>query len=474
MEFLIALFAIAGLVWLVPVIQRGRLIAVALAMLGLGTVFGPDFFHLNGPIQLSIDRVVWLGMFPLAAILWRRGMIQFPRLHRIDYLLLGFVGWSFISAALGDPPPTGTPPVARWLFYILMPAGMYAIARSNRIQQDEVHWISRSAILLAVYLAVTAVLEIRGLHWAVFPKFIINAEQWEFFGRGRGPLMNPSGNGILMSIGLVATSIGMVFAAGRHKLVYLVLTLMILVGVYATLTRSAWMGGVAAIGVVLFVHSSRWQRVLALAVVVLIGGASVAGLKDQLVRLKRDKNLTAEDAEKSLKLRPLLAVVAWEMFKDRPLVGHGYGHYFANNDPYHSERGYELPLEHARTYAQHNVFLSILVDTGLIGFSLFTSTLLMLAGIGWRLAREARQKCEARWVGLMMLGSIIAYVCNGMFQDVMIIPMIHMFLFFLAGVTVTVYQTGLTAVHSIDRTRMSLNSAHIGAPACNWSASKPL
>ena len=221
------------------------------------------------------------------------------------------------------------------------------------------------------------------------------------------------------------------------------MTLIVLAGLYATLTRSAWMGGIAAIGLVAFIHSARWQRVLALAMVLLVGGASVAGLKDQLVRLKRDKNLTAEDAEKSMKLRPLLAVVSWEMFKDHPIKGHGFGHYFAHNDAYHNDRSYEMPLEQARTYAQHNVFLSLLVDTGLVGFSMFALWLLMLAGIGWKLARQVRDRPESRWVGLLSLGAMIAYFCNGMFQDVLIIPMVHMFLFFIAGVSVTVFQHGV-------------------------------
>ncbi len=446
MEFLIALFAIAGLVWLVPVIQNGRLIVVAMAVLGLGTVFGPSFFHIDGPIQLSVDRMLWFGMFALAVVGLRLGYAHLPSLHRVDVLVIGIVLWTLVSAISSKHVTAGPPPSARWLFYMLMPAGMYLIARLIDIRNLDVRWMLGGSIALGIYLALTALFEIYGFHSLVYPKFITDPETWEFYGRGRGPLMNPSGNGILMSIALVATSIGLVYSGWRGKFVYGLLTLILFAGVYATLTRSAWMGGIAAVGIVAFMHSPRWQRVLALSIVVLIGGASVAGFKDQVVRMKRDKNLTAEDAEKSMKLRPLLAVISWEMFKDRPIVGHGYGHYFAHNDPYHSDRSYDLPLESARTYAQHNVFLSILVDTGLIGFSLFVGWLMMLCGMGWQLARRADAKPESRWVGLLILGTMLAYFCNGMFQDVMIIPMVHMFLFFLAGVAVTVYQRGLVVV----------------------------
>ena len=51
------------------------------------------------------------------------------------------------------------------------------------------------------------------------------------------------------------------------------------------------------------IHAPRWVRVMGLAAVVMLGGAMALGLKDQLVRLKRDKHLTAADAEKSMQTR---------------------------------------------------------------------------------------------------------------------------------------------------------------------------
>lgn len=443
MEFLIAVFSIATLVWLVPVIRSGRLIVIAMLVLGVGTVFGPAFFAIDGPIQISLDRVLWGAMFGLAAIGWRMGEVQFPKLTRMDWMVVGMVGWFFVRHLGGGTIPDGSSPTARWLFYIMMPAGMYAIARLVTIYQQDVRWMVGGLIGMGVYLAVTAVMEVYGVHGLVFPRYIVNSEVWEFYGRGRGPLLNPSGNGFLISIAVTAACVSFVYAGRRGKLVYAIVAGVLLIGVYATLTRSAWMGGVGAIGLVAMVYSPRWVRVLGLIAVLMLGGSLVMGLKDQLVQIKRDKNLTAADAQKSIALRPLLAIVAWEMFQDQPVVGHGFGHYFAHKDPYHSIRSYDLPLETARPYHQHNVFLSILVDTGLVGLLLFAGWMAMLIGNAWHLARERSKKPEVRYIGLIMLGTLIAYASNGMFQDVLIIPMTHMYLFFIAGVTVTVYQKGL-------------------------------
>lgn len=446
MDLLVALFSLAALIWLVPVLQSGRLIAVPMLVLIVGTVLGPAFFAIDGPIQISLDRVLWIAMFGLAAISWRLGELSVPKPNRIDWLVILIVGWFFLSSLRGGPVPTGSSPVARWFFYIVMPAGMYFIARLVEVRRQDIRWLLVGSILLGLYLALTAMMEVSGLHGFVFPRYIVNADVWEFYGRGRGPIMNPSGNGLLMSISLVAATIGFIYTDRRGKLIYIVIGTILLGGVYATLTRSAWMGAVAAVALVAMIYSPRWVRVLGLMAVIVLGGACMAGFKDQLIQMKRDKNLAAADAAKSMELRPLLAVVAWEMFKVHPIIGHGYGHYFEHNDPYHSVRSYELPLEQARSYAQHNVFLSILVDTGSIGCLMFTAWLMMLAGIGWRLVREATQKCEARCLGLMLMGGMTAYFWNGMFQDVMIIPMVHMVLFFLAGLAVTVHQKGVRVV----------------------------
>jgi O-antigen ligase len=258
--------------------------------------------------------------------------------------------------------------------------------------------------------------------------------------------MNPAGNGVLISIALIAAAIGFVNSGRRVGFAYGLIGLVLLAGVYATLTRSVWVGAIAALGMISLFHTPRWARTLALMAAVLVVGLSATGFKDQVMRMKRDKELTAEAAEHSIQLRPLLAIVAWEMFKDKPIAGHGFWQYFSHNDPYHNAASYDLPLDQARPYAQHNVFLAILVDTGLIGSFLFFGFLLSLFGIAWRMASESTAPTESRSVGLLILSALAMYIVNGMFHNLMVIPMVHMFLFFMAGVAVTVYQNGLTIV----------------------------
>ncbi|MEM0925618.1 MAG: O-antigen ligase family protein [Planctomycetota bacterium] len=449
MMFLAVLFTLGMMLWLVPLARRGRTLWLALAVLGLGTVFGPNFFSIEGPIQISADRLLFAATLCIIVFGLIRGTSHpTPRLHRLDWIVVIMVLWFGWSAFRGGSEPPGTPPMARWLFYIAMPGGMYLIARVSRFERTDMRPLLVAATGLGLYLAITAVLEIKGLHGFVFPRYITNAEVWEFLGRGRGPLMNPSGNGFVIAIGLTAASIGWVRLPRRKRIPASIILLILLAGLYATLTRSAWLGGAAAVAIVAMFHSPRWLRVIGLACCVLLVGLATTSLKDEILRLKRDKNLSAADAEKSVKLRPLLAIIAWEMFLDEPMVGHGYGHYLAKHRPYHQVRGYDMPLEQARPYAQHNVFLSVLVDTGLIGGSMFLAWFLSTAAIAIKLSMDRRSDADRRAVGLLMLGSMLAYFCNGMFQDVMIIPMVHMFIFFQSGLTVRVAVEGWSSSHT--------------------------
>jgi O-antigen ligase len=196
-----------------------------------------------------------------------------------------------------------------------------------------------------------------------------------------------------------------------------------------------WMGGilvlVLAVGLPL-PWSWRWP--------LLIGGVLAAMLLaatqwENLLAFKRDEALGAEKTAESVELRPIMAVVTWHMFLDRPLFGCGYTQYKTEHENYVSDRSTDLPLERARGYIPHNVVFSLLAETGLVGLGLFLAMVGFWTRDAWRLWRDAAVPLWARQQGLLMLIALGAYFINGMFHDVSAIPMANMTLFFLAGVT---------------------------------------
>jgi O-antigen ligase len=122
------------------------------------------------------------------------------------------------------------------------------------------------------------------------------------------------------------------------------------------------------------------------------------------------------------------------MFLDRPLFGCGFGQYFPESRPYLSDRSTDLPLEKARPYVQHNVFLALLTETGLLGAGLYVALLALWGRNAWRLWRWDEAPLAMRQCGLLFLALLAVYLSNAMFHDLAIIPMVNMLLFFLAGV----------------------------------------
>jgi O-antigen ligase len=148
------------------------------------------------------------------------------------------------------------------------------------------------------------------------------------------------------------------------------------------------------------------------------------------------------------------------MFLDRPLFGCGYGQYVDESRYYLHDRSTDLVLEKARPFCQHNVFLSLLTETGLTGMGLFVVLLFLWTRDAWRLWQCRAAPWWIREQGLLMMVLLGNYLPNGMFHDVSLIPMVNMVLFFMAGLT-----RGLAARISTDQAsnELSLANADIGS-----------
>jgi len=438
--FLLLAFSLAIAVWAIIVLPKVRLVLLCTFVLITGTFFGPAFFAIDGPLQLSVDRLLLGGVIALGISLVLRGSLKVPRLSTPDYLVVAMVAWYFFCAVTTGDAPKGISPIGTWIFYIFLPAMIYGLVRVSQPSAGDIKTIVSLTIGVGVYLAVIGFFETRGWYSLVFPRYIVDIKVWEFLGRARGPLMNPSANGIVLTIALSFAVLRLYYGSRSQVLIYGFLSLLILLGVYSTLTRGVWIGAVLAVVAMLWRPTPRWVKVLGVLSVLVFGSMAAMGLKEQLLNMKRDKNLSAEDSAKSVALRPLLAIVAYEMFKDSPLTGHGFAVYREASKPYYQDTSYEMPLEQSRGYFQHNIFLSSLVDTGLIGLTMFAWLLARLARSAWRLGNHERVDPLYRMVGLGMIGSLVGYFLGGMFQDVVVMPMIQMYLLFLGGVLVSVYQ----------------------------------
>lgn len=431
MEFVYLILALALLIWGGAFLKFGGIWAGCLAVLSLGTVLGHSFFH-AGPITL--DRVL-LAVLVVMHLLARRLQISPPRnLHREDLLPMVLLGVLAVSTFTHDWRIRQAQPVSSMVFYYVLPMVLGFLATQITLTPGRIRGMLIVLGAMSGYLAVTAIAEVNGMGWAVFPKYIVDSKFPEFLGRGRGPLLNPVGNGMLMTLGACAMAVLFFHARGWARIPILGGLLLNALGLYCTLTRSVWIGAALAGVIVAGAYLPRRARLPALAAI-LVGGVIFLAVKwDSMSSFKRDKFVNAQEMAESAQLRPILAAVAWNIFKDHPLFGCGYGQYSEVNVDYLWDRDIDLPLHKAKAYVQHNVFLAALAETGFVGLAAITSLFSLWTISAWRLSRSPSHDRLASGAGLILLGWMGAYFVNGMFHDLAIIPMIHMFAFFLAGV----------------------------------------
>jgi len=466
MESFLAIGALVAVVWLAVVLARGGLVGGMLLVLLAGACFGHPFFKIAaGPLPITIDRLLFLVVVAQYVVYSRWGYTDPKPITRTDVLLGALLAVLAFSTLTHDFTFRNWLPASQLMFFFFMPAAMYWIARQTAWTSTSAGWVFGSLGVFGVYLALTAVAETRGITSLVFPRYITSIEFTEFYGRGRGPLLNPAGNGLLQTLGLCAALMLWPRLNRRGQLILLALVPVMAYGIYCTYTRSAWMGAGLALLVVVGLSTPRGWRG-AVVGTALVGSLLVTAASwEQLLAFKRDKDLTAEDAAESAKLRPILATVAWNMFLDRPLLGCGFGQYIQESKPYLSDRSVDLPLEKARPYVQHNVLLALLTETGLLGVTVFVALLASWTHAAWRLWRATAAPLWVRQTGLLFLAFVSAYLTNGMFQDVSIIPMINMLLFFLAGavMALTPWLTGTPRGASVEarRTESELAAAAI-------------
>ncbi len=449
MEFLIFIALVTAIIWAMVALKfstaytrRFQLIPLlGFLVILLGSVFTYDFFHIPGPIPITLDRLMLVALLGAFAWQYANGKQKLRRFNSVDFGVLMLTGVITLCTFLHDFTFLNNMPASRLLFFNLMPVGLYVVMRYTPLGDNDLKLISLGFVGLGLYLAVTAIAETRGLGAIVFPRFIMNPEFEEFFGRGRGPFLNPVSNGIFMVVSLCCMWMWFPSSSLRRKILIIGLAGLMCIGVYSTLTRSVWMGLVAAAAITVFLPAPQAYKgaMVVLASLLLLCVAPL--LADKVFSFKRDKNVSLADMENSARLRPMFVTVATRMVADRPILGVGFGQYAQAKYPYLQDQYSAEPLSLTKGFMQHNIFLAYVTETGLTGLSVLLLMLSLFLRAAWVNWRDVRLSFWKRQFGLLLIAMLANHCLNGMFHDVSIIPMENMLMFFLAALVNNIYST---------------------------------
>lgn len=456
MPIVALLVLIAGAVWGTIYARRGSLAVGGAALVAVGYVLGFYFWNQHiGPLPLTLDRILLVGLCAAFALQWRWGRLEFKPLAGSDcllFLLLAILTISLLTAGRPDfVAPDAFSPLWRLVMCFLVPALLYWFARDASLSPRA--WKATLAVLagLGIYLALTALAEVADAWSLVFPRYIADPTLGIHFGRARGPELNSASLGVYLTVCLWCAWFLRPEVRRSWQLVLLGAVPLMAAGILATYTRSTWIGLISSAAVVAFLQLPKQWRIPLFGLTGLGGVLIMAILWQDVIGLKREG--TAEESGHSVDQRTSFAYISWNMFKDHPVFGVGFGRFYDQKLPYLSDRSQPFELDSIRQLHHHNTLLSFLTETGMIGLSAFLALLAAWARVAWSLLLDTSLARWQRSQGLLMLAVLLTYLSSAMFHDLTLLPSQQWILFLMAGLTMNVRlaiapQSRLSAVAS--------------------------
>jgi len=349
--------------------------------------------------------------------------------------------WGIATAATALSP-VKTAALAGWgklSLYLLMFALAARVLRSPR-------WRS---LLITVYLLVALVVTVAGLRqWFFGADALATWVDTESSLSGTTRVYSYLGNPNLLAAYLmpaVMLSGAAMFAWKRWtaKALALVMTVANAACLVLTFSRGGWIGFVVMsfVGLMLLVHwfsiyLPRLWRKLALpivlgasAAIVVLAVATVEPLRDRVASIFVGR----EDSSNNYRINVWSGVI--KMIQDRPIIGIGPGNTAFNRIyPRYQRSGFSA-------LSAYSIFLEVMVETGLIGFTCFLWFLLVTFNQGWVQLQRLRQNRNANGFWLMAaIATLFGMLSHGLVDTVWYRPEVSTLWWLMVALIASFYQ----------------------------------
>lgn len=357
----------------------------------------------------------------------------------IHLVVLLYWGVSTAATALSPVKSAALIGWGRLTLYLLMFALAARVLRSPRLR----------SILILVYLLVAVLVSVVGLRqWFFGADALATWVDAESSLAGTTRVYSFLGNPNLLAAYLlpaVTFSGAAIFVWKRPiaKALAVLLTVTNAACLILTFSRGGWIGFVVMsfVGMVLLVHwfsvylPRLWRR-LALpivlgvsATVVVLAVATVEPLRDRVASMFVGR----EDSSNNYRINVWSGVI--KMIRDRPIIGIGPGNSAFNRVyPRFQRTGFSA-------LSAYSIFLEVLVETGVIGFTCFLWLLLVAFNQGWvQLQRlRANQNAAGFWL-MAAIATMFGMLSHGMFDTVWYRPQVSTLWWLMMALVASFYQ----------------------------------
>ncbi len=392
-----------------------------------------------GEVNVTIDRLMILGIVlaaGLSALFGRLPVKPPPRVLQIILVLLAFFTVSLVLSgfrSISEVTPYFR--LAGGYFFPAIALILTYFAVNDEPQIKKICWFF---FLFGLYLTLTAWAEYFKLWSLVFPRYIADPELGIHWGRARGPFLVSASLGIT----LVFCFFNNFFLASRNDgpprvLIYLV-NLLMLPAIFFTQTRSVWLAMVVC-SVLWLVLSRKIRNKVAIFLVFLAGG--IIGFSifyTNLLSPQRERGGVTDPYPVYARLG--LVKITGQIFREYPLFGVGFGHFrdFATKYAQDPTSKY---IRFGSRLIEHNNFLSILAECGLVGlvlyFLVFLNVFQHSRTLYHRIPPEAGGWVSRDLVILFWI-LLVDYLIDGMFRETSVDPFNNGLFFAFTGLILAV------------------------------------
>jgi exopolysaccharide production protein ExoQ len=329
----------------------------------------------------ALANALWILSYVGAGYFALRGSVHCRmRLVDLRWLIL-LTAYAAISVGWSEVPDISILKASALLGTTLI--GIYF---GRRFAWDEQLKLLGTTITVAAVTSLAAVV--------FFPSFGIGKDVFE--GAWQGIYPHKNGLGAIMSLGCLVCLL-LSLRAKKNRFRFCCIGAICLVLLIFAESATSLVAGVctgAFIGVRTIAFRLRWSRLrqgLAYVfIVVALAGMATANFQQIVTTLGRDESLTG---------RTVIWALVWDQVQDRPLLGYGYGGFWAGNDG-PSESVWRI-LGERSVYHAHNGLLEVWAECGVLGLVLFA---LCFVDVYRKALREAGRTSEiANSWGLYLL-----------------------------------------------------------------------
>ena len=367
-----------------------------------GTNLGPS---LQMGLTVTPDRLVFIIILLLAVWSLICRDLQFSGLGKVGGYMLLFTLISTVSNAV-----TGRgADVYHHLFdFNYNPFIIFILAKSIPHSHKKLESLSLAFLAVGAYLAINGIFERFGPHALVWPQYILDPTVGIQFERTRGSFASSEALGGALVVTFLFYALYTTRVKGGKLYWAYLMTTVTAVIIYATNQRSAWVGFALCLGL-LTIAKTKMRRLarifVAVGLLVFISGVAthLSIWEKQTLFSKR---------QQTVKERWVDNLTTWNMGMAHPIFGVGFGNFKLLWPKYFEEIDPEV---RDLTDGNHNTFLGLFAEVGLVGLIPYLLILYHMFRVGLRVYGTGEG--FEREFALLFLLAAITYVIGANFSD---------------------------------------------------------